>query len=407
MENKDKILGANSIKIHKKFIEKNRKEKKRKILKEKKEKNKIKKGEKEYKNNIENSTKNVQTNKNNIKNLTDDSKVSKKDNKYNVKHNLKRKKKKKISKILKKLSSKNETKKEEISSVVKFLSKNEAVNLKINDKKNDGEITTNINSSKDKELKGLKKHTLQDEDEYKKKLFEKNKRTVFVGNVPLKNVTGPKLLKILNIKRSIVESIRFRSLPLEEKYANKKKLGVILKKFTDAKDNKNALITLKKEDYVPTLLSRNGTVYDGYVLRINKVGDNNFFNKKKSVCLRNLHKQLNEKDLYEMMKEVDEIKGIRILRDNITSCSTGVAFILFKNRSSVKKAIEMFNGKNINNRQIIVQKVIDKNEKDNEKKKNKETMKKEINKKFKKYRKKKKKYFRKKIRIKDKNVETS
>ncbi|CRG97213.1 large subunit rRNA processing RRM protein, putative [Plasmodium gallinaceum] len=398
-KNKDKIFGSNTIVIKKKTIEKEKK-----IIKEKKKKNKIKK-ENKSKNTIENSTKDTRTNENNTKNLTEDyPKISKKNKKYSIKQNETKKKPTKVSKILKKLSSKNEPKKEKISSVVEFLNKNETIDSKINDKKNDKKITMNINSSNDKELKVSKKPLPQNKDGDKS--LEKNKRTVFVGNIPLKNVTGPKLLKILNIKRSLVESIRFRSLPLEEKYANKKKLGVILKKFTDAKDNKNALITLKEEDHVPIILSRNGTVYDGYVLRVNRIGDNSFFNKKKSVCIRNLHKQLNEKDLYELMKDVDEIKGIRILRDNITSCSTGVAFILFKNRSSVKKAIEMFNGKMINNRPIVVQKVLDRNEIDNAKKKNKEIMKKEINKKFKKYRKKKKKYFRKKNRI-DNNVETN
>ncbi|ETW36328.1 hypothetical protein PFTANZ_02950 [Plasmodium falciparum Tanzania (2000708)] len=51
--------------------------------------------------------------------------------------------------------------------------------------------------------------------------------------------------------------VRFRSLPLEEKYADKKRLGVMRKKFTDVKDNKNALVTLKEEKDVPLLLERN------------------------------------------------------------------------------------------------------------------------------------------------------
>ncbi|ETW27277.1 hypothetical protein PFFCH_05301, partial [Plasmodium falciparum FCH/4] len=103
--------------------------------------------------------------------------------------------------------------------------------------------------------------------------------------------------------------VRFRSLPLEEKYADKKRLGVMRKKFTDVKDNKNALVTLKEEKDVPLLLERNGTVYEGYVLRVNKFGDSKSFSRKKSICIKNLCKKLNEKDLYEIMKdsEAEEI----------------------------------------------------------------------------------------------------
>ncbi|SBT00054.1 large subunit rRNA processing RRM protein, putative [Plasmodium malariae] len=226
-----------------------------------------------------------------------------------------------------------------------------------------------------------------------------------------------KLLKILNVKKSTVEAVRFRSQPIDEKYVNKKKLGVILKKFTDAKDNMNALITLKNKEDVHMLLEKSVKCY---VIRITKLGDENFFNRKKSVCIKNLHKKLNERDLYEVMKEIDEIKGIRILRDEKTSCSTGVCFVLFKNRSSVKKAIEMFNGKEINfslfctisflffskcsknseqDRKVIVQRVLDHKEKYKAEGETKQMVKKHIKKGFKKLKmkkKKKKKYVRKK-----------
>ncbi|SOV14911.1 large subunit rRNA processing RRM protein, putative [Plasmodium sp. gorilla clade G2] len=306
----------------------------------------------------------------------------------------------------------------QISAVIDFLNNNEEVNIldtKKDEEKVDDEISKKEKKTKKDKFpsKKEKKRKAMNEDE----IVERNKRTVFVGNVPLKDVSISKLLKILKIEKSIVETVRFRSLPLEEKYADKKRLGVLRKKFTDVKDNKNALVTLKDEKDVPLLLERNGTIYEGYVLRVNKFGDNKSFSRKKSICIKNLCKKLNEKDLYEIMKGVDTIKGVRILRDTLTSMSTGTAFILFENRSAVKKAIQQFNGYTINDRQIIVEKVQDDkekkgyshNEKSSFKKKNKEkggnkNVKKDFTKKFNKYKSKKKKYMRRRKTKEHKNV---
>ncbi|KYN99580.1 putative large subunit rRNA processing RRM protein [Plasmodium gaboni] len=258
-------------------------------------------------------------------------------------------------------------KENQISAVIDFLNNNEEVNIldtKKDEEKLDDEISKKEKKTKKDKFpsKKEKKRKAMNEDE----IVERNKRTVFVGNVPIKDVSISKLLKILNIEKSIVETVRFRSLPLEEKYADKKRLGVLRKKFTDVKDNKNALVTLKDEKDVPLLLERN---------------------------------------------------GVRILRDTATSMSTGTAFILFENRSAVKKAIQQFNGYTINDRQIVVEKVQDDkekkgyshNEKSSFKKKNKEkggnkNVKKDFTKKFNKYKSKKKKYMRRRKKKEHKNV---
>ncbi|SOV77185.1 large subunit rRNA processing RRM protein, putative [Plasmodium sp. gorilla clade G3] len=309
-------------------------------------------------------------------------------------------------------------KENQISAVIHFLNNNEEVNV-LDTKKDEQKVDSEIS----KKEKKTKKDKFPSKKEKKRKalneeeIAERNKRTIFVGNVPVKDVSISKLLKILNIEKSIVETVRFRSLPLEEKYADKKRLGVMRKKFTDVKDNKNALVTLKDEKDVPLLLERNGTIYEGYVLRVNKFGDSKSFSRKKSICIKNLCKKLNEKDLYEIMKDVDTIKGVRVLRDTATSMSTGTAFILFESRSAVKKAIQQFNGYTINDRQIVVEKVQDDkekkryshNEKSTFKKKNHEkggnkNVKKDFTKKFNKYKSKKKKYMRRRKKKEDKNV---
>ncbi|ANQ06955.1 Uncharacterized protein PCOAH_00015020 [Plasmodium coatneyi] len=242
---------------------------------------------------------------------------------------------------------KEQTEGQQISSVVSFLKRNEKPPR-----------SSEKGAQSNKKQPTIKKKTKEKprrEDEASKE--DKAKRTVFIGNLPLKDMHKKKLLKLLDLTKSAVESVRFRSQPMEEAYAGRKKLGVILKKFTDVKDNQNAIITLKKEESVPGLLNKNGMVHEGYVLRINMLGEKPNFNRKKSVCVKNLDRKLNESDLYNLLKGVDEIKGIRILRDERTSVSTGVSFVLFQNRSSVKKAIEMFHGHSINGREIVVEKI--------------------------------------------------
>ncbi|CAD2086807.1 RNA-binding protein 34, putative [Plasmodium vinckei brucechwatti] len=321
-------------------------------------------------NNVDNATKQNNLNNSNENKNKKNTNKQKKAKKTNDLKRISKNQKKKNKQNKKNESSKNVEKNErngegeQINSIVDFLKKNEPERVQKEDikelKKQKEKPSMVIRQHKIDKKKGKKKEKKNNSTD----IEEKNERTVFVGNIPLNNVSNLKLLRILGINKSLVESVRFRSLPLEEKYANNKRLGIILKKFTDVKDNKNAFIRLKRKEDVSLLLNKNGTVYNGYVLRINKFGDQSNFNRKKSVCIKNLDRSLTEKDLYELFKDVDEIKGVRILRDLENSQSRGVGFVLFANRDSVKKAINLFNGKEIKDRIITVEKVLQEKEND-------------------------------------------
>ncbi|EAA17179.1 KED [Plasmodium yoelii yoelii] len=198
---------------------------------------------------------------------TDDLKSAKKSKKNkNKKKNKRKNTKKNKSKNKSKNKNKNENEKnenvgtgEEINSIVNFLKKNEPEYVQKEDnKKNIEEVEKkeeNISleispQKKEKEKgKGKGKEKTKAKKNNNTDIDEQNDRTVFVGNIPLNDVSNLKLLKILGINKSLVES--------------------------------------------------------------------------------------------------------------------GVAFILFKNRASVKKAINMFNGKEIKDRVITVEKLL--NEKENDK----------------------------------------
>ena len=77
-------------------------------------------------------------------------------------------------------------------------------------------------------------------------LKERRQRTCFVGNVPLD--LGPKQLKKLFAEYGKIEKIWFRSVAtiLDSKMPLKAK--VILKEFSDQKDNKNAYVLYEKPE---------------------------------------------------------------------------------------------------------------------------------------------------------------
>ncbi|SBS81412.1 large subunit rRNA processing RRM protein, putative [Plasmodium ovale curtisi] len=343
------------------------KKKKNKVKKDKEKKNNVK-GDKEKKNNM----KRDKEKKNNLKRDKEKKNNVKRDKEK--KNNLKRDKEKKNN-VKRDKEKKNNLKRDKggiIHSIVDFLSKYEkesrpvggikqknegarsdvsphAMHTRKEKAQRDAEQEKAAETEEEKEIKsqmtGEKrdKVLMYSEEDIK----ERKERTVFVGNVPIKNMNPTMLLKILNVQKSMVDAVWFRCIPLEEKYIHRKKLGVMLRKFTvsegetedglcphriisNAKDNMNANITLKRKEDMKTLLDKNGTVYNGYVLRIRKHGEEDNFYRKKTVCIKNLDKSLNEKDLYFLFKEVDEIKGIRMLRDVRTYVSKDRKIIVEK-----------------------------------------------------------------------------
>ncbi|ETW42768.1 hypothetical protein PFNF135_03040 [Plasmodium falciparum NF135/5.C10] len=100
-------------------------------------------------------------------------------------------------------------KENQISAVINFLNNNEEVNV-LDTKKDEEKVDSEISKQ---EKKKRKKDKFLSKKEKKRKamseeeIAERNKRTIFVGNIPIKDVSISKLLKILNIEKSIVETV--------------------------------------------------------------------------------------------------------------------------------------------------------------------------------------------------------
>nr|BAN64799.1 RNA recognition motif domain containing protein [Babesia bovis] len=183
---------------------------------------------------------------------------------------------------------------------------------------------------------------------------------VFIGNVPL-SLDKSQLIKKLGIDPKIVQSIYFRSLPVESKFARNKRVGIIRGKFSDAKSTQNAYVKLVDEKYVDTLLAKNTMEIDGHYLFINKNSPSSFskFNRKKTIFVGRLPKSTTENELFDVFSNVSAVKGVRIIRDPQTHESKGFGFVAFDERNAVPEAIAAFNNKEFKGYTLNVMKALD------------------------------------------------
>uniref|UniRef100_A0A3B0MXK8 RNA recognition motif. (A.k.a. RRM, RBD, or RNP domain)/RNA recognition motif (A.k.a. RRM, RBD, or RNP domain), putative n=1 Tax=Theileria annulata TaxID=5874 RepID=A0A3B0MXK8_THEAN len=221
-------------------------------------------------------------------------------------------------------------------------------------------VENKANSTKDSNTEGveLNKQNLSDfKGSGKISVLASNLGLVFIGNVPLTIKDKSDLVKKLKINPKIIQSVHFRSLPIDPKYARNKKIGVIKEKFSDAKDNQNAYIKLSDPKYLNELLEKNTLEVDGHHLFINTSDKDSFskFSRKKTVFVGRLPPTATEDDLYNIFMNISPVKGkqsnefkfsaVRIVRDPVTMKSKGFGFVEFDNRPAVTEAIKELNNK--------------------------------------------------------------
>lgn len=198
-------------------------------------------------------------------------------------------------------------------------------------------------------------------------MHERQSRTLFVGNVPL----GWEKAQLRKALRSAVgdkysgqfRPIWFRAEPLEEKWqGNLRKVGSIKKDHAKgAGDAKNAYVVLTSPEDVTTVQK----VVHGYcaderhILRADGVGESarlQTFDRKRSVFVGNLPASTSEADLRNIFKPAGTVDAVRIVCDRHTKACKGFAFVRFKERPSVKAAINLW-GAELQGRPVRVMKV--------------------------------------------------
>ncbi|OPJ72720.1 RNA-binding protein 34 [Patagioenas fasciata monilis] len=166
-----------------------------------------------------------------------------------------------------------------------------------------------------------------------------NRRTVFVGNLPV-NCTAQEL-KSLFKEYGQIKSIRFRSLvPAEETLS--KKLAAIKHKVHPNVKFVNAYVVFKEECDAIKALNENGTeIARGFHIRVDIASKNSSHDNKRSVFLGNLSYDISNDAVREHFAVCGDVVAVRIVRDRKTGLGKGFGYVLFENTDAVHLALKL------------------------------------------------------------------
>lgn len=193
----------------------------------------------------------------------------------------------------------------------------------------------------------LKKEKKVERPPKKKFDFEQNSRTIFVGNLPttFDHKSVAKLFKDCGP----VDTARIRSIvPDKEKLAPK--VALITKRLHPKVDSFNAYVVFKtneNDECVKKALAMNGKLIDKHHIRVDRAQRPNakketLTSRKKSVFVGNLRFDLRDDELINHFNaKIGSVSYVRIVRDSATGLGKGFGFVVFEDRASVKKALEL------------------------------------------------------------------
>uniref|UniRef100_A0A8B9MR75 RNA binding motif protein 34 n=1 Tax=Accipiter nisus TaxID=211598 RepID=A0A8B9MR75_9AVES len=166
-----------------------------------------------------------------------------------------------------------------------------------------------------------------------------NRRTVFVGNLPV-NCTV-QALKSLFKGYGQIKSIRFRSLVPAEDTLSKKLAAIKHKVHPNAKFI-NAYVVFKEECDAIKALNENGTeIASGFHIRVDIASKTNSHDNKRSVFLGNLSYDISDDAVREHFSVCGGVVAVRIVRDRKTGLGKGFGYVLFENTDAVHLALKL------------------------------------------------------------------
>lgn len=203
---------------------------------------------------------------------------------------------------------------------------------------------------------------------YDKKADPRIDDTLFVGNVTL-HVSEKELLRKLGLKRSEVESLRFRSLPIHPKFSTKRKVGAALECFSGNCNTKNAYIVLKDGSRMKQIIDEfSGAVLAGNRLRLTPASKGNqfsTFDRKRTVFIGGLPEFCTEDELCKFVTvslNEDCVSSVRIIKSATTGKPKRFGFVLFNDRKFVISSIKILNGAQFRDSKIAVMRALSEEE---------------------------------------------
>ncbi|KAJ6651301.1 hypothetical protein lerEdw1_021101, partial [Lerista edwardsae] len=185
----------------------------------------------------------------------------------------------------------------------------------------------------------------------------KNKRTLFVGNLPVSCTA--QMLTLFFKEYGQIESVRFRSLiPAEETLS--RRMAAIKGKVHPNMKYVNAYVVFKEERAANNALKRNGAEFArGFHIRVDLASKSACHDNKKSVFVGNLPYAIDDDTLRNHFSDCGNVMGVRIVRDRNTGIGKGFGYVLFENTDAVHLALKL-NNSDLKGRKLRVCRCVEK-----------------------------------------------
>uniref|UniRef100_A0A8C6VE59 RNA binding motif protein 34 n=1 Tax=Naja naja TaxID=35670 RepID=A0A8C6VE59_NAJNA len=175
----------------------------------------------------------------------------------------------------------------------------------------------------------------------------KNKRTLFVGNLPVSYTA---------------------QIPAED--AISKKMAAIKQKLHPNMKYVNAYVVFKEESAANNALKCNGTeITSGFHIRVDLASKSTCHDNKRSIFVGNMPYEIDDETVRNHFLECGNVTGVRIVRDRNTGIGKGFGYVLFETTDAVHLALKL-NQSELQGRKLRVQRCV-KREKEEQKKSNK------------------------------------
>lgn len=189
---------------------------------------------------------------------------------------------------------------------------------------------------------------------------EMEKRTIFVGNLPIK--ADKKAVKKFFDTFGPIDTIRFRGAARPDMQTTKKQ-AIIQKKFHEKRHNIIAFVRFEDEDSAQKSLAMNGEKFLDHVIRVDLASNCNkdptsSLDQSKAIFVGNLGFALEEDEVREHFERCGKIVNVRIVRDPQTGIGKGFCYVNFEKKESVATAIDLLNGTTLANRELRVTKSV-------------------------------------------------
>ncbi|XP_069497489.1 RNA-binding protein 34 [Ambystoma mexicanum] len=183
----------------------------------------------------------------------------------------------------------------------------------------------------------------------------KDKRTVFVGNLPVSFTK--QALRALFKGFGTIESVRFRSVARAEPSLNRK-VAAIQRQVHPKRKTLHAYVVFKEEVAAGRALANNGAqVEGGFNIRVDRASGGKSHDNRRSAFVGNLPYDAEDQVVRDHFAQCGEVVAVRIIRDRETGVGKGFGYVLFAGIDGAQLAMKL-DGSELMGRKVRVKRCV-------------------------------------------------